>query len=131
MRVEGLLFAAGVVFFVIVGAVYGFVTHEPAGTVALLFTAGLAALTGFYTLFTGHRIGERPEDRKNAEIGENAGELGFFSPHSYWPLALGASVGLVALGLAIGWWLVALAVIPLGLSILGFVFEYYRGEHAH
>jgi len=131
MRVEGLLLAALVVFFVVVGAVYGFVSHEPAGTVALLFTAGLAALSGFYILFTGHRIGERPEDRKDGEIGENAGELGFFSPHSYWPLALGASVGLVALGLAIGWWLVALAALPLFLSILGFVFEYYRGEHAH
>jgi hypothetical protein len=131
MRVEGLLFASGVVFFLIVGLVYGFVTHEPAGTVALLFTAGLAALAGFYTLFTGHRIGERPEDRKDGEIGENAGELGFFSPHSFWPLVLAASVALVALGLAIGWWLVALGAVFLLLSILGFVFEYYRGEHAH
>ena len=131
MRVEGLLFAAGVVFFVVVGLVYGFTTHEPVGTVALLFTAGLAALPGFYPLFTGHRIGERPEDRKDAEIGENAGELGFFSPQSFWPLVLAASVALVALGLAIGWWLVALGVGCLLLSILGFVFEYYRGEHAH
>ncbi|RZS89555.1 cytochrome c oxidase subunit IV [Motilibacter rhizosphaerae] len=131
MKVEGLLFSAGVVFFLAVGIVYGLITHEPAGTCALLFTAGLAALTGFYTLFTGHRLGMRPEDRKDAEIEENAGELGFFSPGSWWPLFLGGSIGGIALGLAVGWWLVAVVAPFLLLSILGLVFEYYRGEHAH
>ena len=131
MKVEGLLFASGVVFFAIVSIVYGVMTGDPTGTTALAFTAGLAALIGFYTLFTGHRIGVRPEDRVDAEIDENAGELGFFSPHSWWPLALGASIATVALGLVFGWWLVALGVIALALAILGTVFEYYRGEHAH
>ncbi|RKS74038.1 cytochrome c oxidase subunit IV [Motilibacter peucedani] len=131
MKVEGLIFASGVVFFTILAIVYGVITGDPTGTTALAFTAGLAALVGFYTLFTGHRIGARPEDRLDAEIEENAGELGFFSPGSPWPLALGASVAVVALGLVFGWWLVGMGVIFLGYSVLGLIFEYYRGEHAH
>ena len=28
----------------------------------------------------------RPEDRKDGEIADGAGELGFFPPYSWWPL---------------------------------------------
>ena len=131
MKVEGWLFASGVFFYGAVAIIYGVVTGEPAGTTALAFTAGLALLVGFYTLFTARRIGLRPEDRKDAEIAESAGEIGFFSPTSWWPLGVASGAALVTLGLVFGWWLVGLGAIALILAVIGMVFEYYRGEHSH
>ena len=131
MKVEGWLFASGVIFYGAIAIIYGLVTGEPAGTTALAFTAGLALLVGFYTLFTARRIGLRPEDRKDAEIAESAGEIGFFSPTSWWPLAVASGAALVTLGLVFGWWLVGLGVIALMFTVIGMVFEYYRGEHSH
>ena len=48
----------------------------------------------------------RPEDRKDAEIADGAGELGFFPPYSWWPLWCGACLAVIVLGVVIGWWLV-------------------------
>lgn len=130
MKVEGWLFAAGCFFFAIAAVVYGLVAEEPVGTVALGFTAGLAALVGYYLLFTGQRIDERPEDRADAEIAEGAGELGFYSPHSWWPLAIGLCGAVAFTGVAVGWWLFLIGAAGGMLSVIGLVFEYYRGEPA-
>ena len=37
----------------------------------------------------------------------------------------------MTLGIVFGWWLGSPGFIFLILSVMGFVFEYYRGEHAH
>jgi hypothetical protein len=131
MKVEGLLFASGVAFFGAVSVIYWVFSEEPAGTTALAFTGGLALLVGYYVLFTGRRVGVRPEDRNDGDIEEAAGEYGFFSPHSWWPLPTALAAAVTGMGLIFGWWLVFLGVTALGLAIIGFVFEYYRGEHAH
>lgn len=34
-------------------------------------------------------------------------------------------------GLAVGFWLVAMGVLMLGIGLVGWVYEFYRGEHAH
>lgn len=130
MKIEGWLFASGFFFFAIAAVVYGLLSGEPVGTVALAFTAGLAFLIGYYLLFTARRIDPRPEDSRFAEIEDGAGELGFYSPHSWWPLmvAFFAAVGFV--GIVIGWWLFIIGVIGAGLAVIGMVFEYYRGEPA-
>ncbi|RJK96899.1 cytochrome c oxidase subunit 4 [Vallicoccus soli] len=131
MKIEGMLFACGTVFYAVVAVIYFLLSREPVGTTALALTAGLAFLVGFYVLFTGRRVGERPEDRIDAEIEEGAGELGFFSPHSWWPLYVAVGAAVTTLGLTFGFWLSYIGVTILGLSIIGLVFEYYRGEHAH
>ena len=131
MKVEGWLFAAGFFFFSIASVVYGLLSEEPVGTVALAFTAGLAFLVGYYVLFTARRIDPRPEDSKTAEISDGAGELGFYSPHSWWPLAVAFFAATCFLGIVIGWWLFIIGVIGAALAVIGFVFEYYRGEPAH
>ena len=130
MKVEGWLFAAGFFFFAIAAVIYGLLAEEPVGTVALAFTAGLAFLVGYYLLFTARRIDPRPEDSKTAEIVEGAGELGFYSPHSWWPLAVAGSAAITFLGVAIGWWLFIIGAGAGGLAVIGLVFEYYRGEPA-
>lgn len=130
MKVEGWLFAAGFFFFAIAAVIYGILAEEPVGTVALAFTAGLAFLTGYYLLFTARRIDPRPEDSKTAEIAEGAGELGFYSPHSWWPLAVASCAAVAFLGVAVGWWLFIMGAIGALLAVVGLVFEYYRGEPA-
>lgn len=131
MKVEGWLFGAGCVFFALSAVVYGILSDgEPVGTVALAFTAGLAFLVGYYLLFTARRIDPRPEDAKTAEISDGAGELGFYSPHSWWPLATAFFAAVAFLGIVVGWWMFILGVIGGGLAVVGMVFEYYRGEPA-
>ena len=49
----------------------------------------------------------RPEDRKDGEIADGAGELGFFPPYSWWPLWCALALGVIVYGTAMGaWWLV-------------------------
>ena len=86
---------------------------------------------GFYFLYTSRRIGAMPEDDLDAEQEDADPDYGFYSPHSWWPLAVGASVAIVAFGWVFAAWLVAVGVVTLVLSIIGFVFEYYVGDHAH
>jgi hypothetical protein len=125
------MFIGCAVFFGASDIVYWYFSKDPTGTTALALAVGLAFLTGFYLLFTGRRLPPRPEDRPDAEIAEGTGELGFFSPHSWWPLFVSLAAATAALGVAIGWWLFLIGLLGLFLSVIGFVFEYYRGTFAH
>jgi hypothetical protein len=133
VKVETWLFSSGVLFFSPIGVVYGFVTEwqEPVGTTALFLTAGLALLIGFYLAVLSRRIDPRPEDNPGGEIAEGAGELGEFAPYSWWPVALAGSGALIFAGLAAGWWLFFIGAGVGTLALVGWVFEFYRGEHAH
>jgi len=128
MRIEGLLFAFVALFVALCDIVYWFTSHDPTGTTALALTAGLGVIVGTYLLFTARRIDARPEDRPDADIAEGAGAVGFFSPYSWWPLPLAGSAALVALGIALGWWLVIIGVAFLFGSLGGLLFEYYVPE---
>ena len=118
-------------FFGAVDIVYWYFSKDPTGTTALALSVGLAFLSGFYLLFTGRRLPPRPEDNPEGEIAEGAGELGFFSPHSWWPLYVGLAAALAAFGVAVGWWLFLIGILFTFLAVIGFVFEYYRGIYAH
>jgi hypothetical protein len=131
MKVEGGLFIGCAVFFAGMDVIYWYFSRETTGTVALAFAVGLAFLAGFYVLLTGRRLGRLPQEELDAEIEDGTGEIGFFSPHSWWPLLVGLSCGLAALGAAIGWWLFLMGMLAVMFTTIGFVFEYYRGEFAH
>jgi Cytochrome c oxidase subunit IV len=129
MKVEGLIFAAFAGFFAIVAVVYGLLSREVVGTTALVLSGGLALAIGFYLLRVNSRFGPRPEDRLDGEIADAAGEYGFYSPNSWWPLPTAASAAIMCTGFAFGWWLTVLGLFLLLASAVGFVFEYYRGYH--
>jgi hypothetical protein len=131
MKVEGYLFIGCAAFFGATDIVYWHFSKDPTGTTALFLSVCLAFLIGFYLLFTGRRLPPRAEDVPDAEISDGTGELGFFSPHSWWPLITGLSAAVAALGVAIGWWLFLIGMLFVLLSAIGFVFEYYRGQYAH
>jgi Cytochrome c oxidase subunit IV len=131
VKVEAAIFNLIAVFCVIAAVVYGVWSREPIGTTALVLSAGLTGLTGGFFWFVSRRIDARPEDRKDAEIADGAGELGFFSPGSYWPFALACSAGLMGLALAFFYyWLIIIAGIALLITIGGLLFEYYVGQNA-
>ena len=131
MKVEALIFNIIALFCVIAGAVYGFWSKEPIGTTALVLSGGLTGLIGGFFWFVSRRIDARPEDRKDADIADGAGELGFFSPGSYWPLGLAMSAATMGLALAFWYaWLIAIAGIALLCTIGGLLFEYYVGQNA-
>jgi uncharacterized membrane protein HdeD (DUF308 family) len=131
MKTEGLLFAGLAFFFGVVAAAYWILSREPAGTTALVLSGGLGFIIGYYALFTSTRIDPRPEDDLEADVSDGAGDLGFFSPYSWWPLPVAFSAAIVALGVVFAMWLVVLGFFMLLSSVVGFVFEYYRGVHAH
>ena len=131
MKVEAYLFLGCAGFFGAADLVYWNLSHDPTGTTALALSVCLAFLIGFYVMFTGRRLPARPEDSPEGDIVEGTGELGFFSPHSWWPLFVGLAAALAALGVAIGWWLFLIGALAVILSMIGFVFEYYRGHYAH
>jgi hypothetical protein len=131
VKVEALIFNIIAGFCVIAAVVYGVWAREPIGTTALVLSAGLTGLVGGFFWFVSRRIEARPEDRKDAEIADGAGELGFFSPSSYWPFALAVSAALMGLGLAFWYsWLIIVAGVALLVTIGGLLFEYYVGQNA-
>jgi hypothetical protein len=98
------------------------------GTVALLLSGLLCLMLGGYFWFVSRRIDLRPEDRPDAEISEGAGEIGFFSPGSYWPFGIALSAAVTGFGLAfLQWWLVGVGMIAVVLGASAMLFEYYTG----
>lgn len=106
---------------------------EPSGSIGLLLSAVLAGFIGFFLNMVNRSQGGilLPEDHPAADIDDADPELGHFSPWSWWPLVLGASVGIVFLGLAVGIWIALLAVPLVLISLAGWVYEYYRGNFGH
>jgi hypothetical protein len=131
MKVEAWIFAICSIFVLVVTPVYWWASEDWTGTSALVMTFLLTTLIFFYLWFHARRMEPRPEDRKDGEIADGAGELGFFPPYSWWPLWCGLCLAAIALGVAIGWWLVVIGMVLGTVALCGLIFEYYRGEHAH
>lgn len=138
MKSETWIFAICTVFLVLVTPAYWFVTAgsdqggDWTGTSALTMTGLLTLMVALYLGFHAKKMDPRPEDRKDAEIADGAGELGFFPPYSWWPLWCAATLGVMVLGLAASaWWMFIIGSVLGAIALSGLVFEYYRGEHAH
>src|SRR6187399_965086 len=133
MQRESNLFAFPAVFFFVAALAYGYLTEwaEWVGLVCITLTGGMFIMIGIYFGMLTKRHGERPEDRNNGEISEQSGEQGVFAPWSWWPLVLGAAAALGFAALAIDWWIFAPALVLGVVGLVGWVFEFSRGQHAH
>ncbi|GAA1953184.1 cytochrome c oxidase subunit 4 [Agromyces allii] len=141
MRANVVLFWILAGFFAVAAAIYIVWTTlsgieanggpEWVGLVAISLSAVLAAFIAFY-LGRVHKAqgAELPEDRLDANIDDGDPELGFFSPWSWWPIMLAGSAALLFLGLAVGFWISFIAVGVGVISLVGWVYEYYRGNFA-
>jgi hypothetical protein len=140
VKAEAWIFAGCTIFLVLVTPAYWLVTDASAqtgggdwtGTSALAMTTLLTLMVTIFLGFHANKMEPRPEDRKDAEIADGAGELGFFPPYSWWPLWTSLALGAAVYGVAMAaWWLVIIAGVLGGVALAGWIYEYYRGEHAH
>jgi hypothetical protein len=131
MKIGYQLFNGLAVFYLLTAVLYWQIGGEAVGITAIGLSGGLAFIVGFYLWFTDRRSGGTlPEDNLEGEIADRAGEMGFFSPHSWWPLPVGLAMTAVGVGLIIGWWLTLIAAGVLIFSVIGFVLEYERPENS-
>ncbi|MGO1411522.1 MULTISPECIES: aa3-type cytochrome oxidase subunit IV [unclassified Microbacterium] len=102
------------------------------GAIALLFSTFMSAMIAFFIQkwHASQKGLELAADRLDADIDDDDPEMGEFSPWSWWPLVLSGAVALGALGLAVGTFLIPLAAGLLVVALVGWTYEYYRGNFA-
>ena len=127
MKIEGTLFGVYAAFLIVASVIYWYFSHDWTGTTCLVMSVLLSFMISYYLWFTSRRMEARPEDRPDAEISEGAGEVGFFAPHSWWPIAMAASFTVTALGLIIGKFLIIIGGVALLYTVTGLLFEFYLG----
>lgn len=139
MKLEGRIFLFIAAFAFLMAVVYGVWakldstdrTIEPVGLIGLILTGGLCLIVGTFFEFVSRRLEQpRPEDNPQAEISDGAGDVGFFSPGSYWPIFLALAAAIAGVALAF-WlvWLIVVAVILVIMMVGGLVFEYHIGAN--
>ncbi|QZY52003.1 cytochrome c oxidase subunit 4 [Leucobacter tenebrionis] len=126
-------------YFLLLASVYtvwNLIAHgyiEWAGSTTILLSGGLTGFIAFYLgLVKRKQGGVLIEDRLEADIDDGDPELGEFSPWSWWPLFLAFGASMVVLGMCVGFnfWLSFLTLPLVIVGIVGWVYEYYRGNFA-
>jgi len=125
-------------FFLLAAAVYSlwnYLDHgelEIVGSVGILLSAVLAGFIAFYlSMLSRSQSGTVMPEDADTDVDDADPEMGQFSPWSWWPFVIGLSLFLVFLGLAVGIWVTIIGV-PLALvAIVGWTYEYYRGNFGH
>src|SRR5438552_15411412 len=138
MKSEWKLFGVLGLFVFVAAAVYAWWTQyqtlpgggqgqvEWIGVVALILAGLLRTMIGSALWLISRRIDPRPEDLPDAEIADGAGEIGFFSPGSYWPFGIALAAMIASIAMAFQqWWLVAVGIIAVLLTTSGLLFAYY------
>ncbi|MBT1017852.1 cytochrome c oxidase subunit 4 [Canibacter sp. lx-72] len=140
MKTNIVLYSIIAVYFFIISGVYTFwciITYdgevEWAGTLAMLGGSVLSALFVTWLVLTKkNQGGVLLEDQEHSDIDDADPEIGEFSPWSWWPLVLGFGIAIVTLGLCIGknFWLSFYGLPVVLVSVMGLIYEYYRGNFA-
>ncbi|RGE18058.1 cytochrome c oxidase subunit 4 [Leucobacter sp. wl10] len=139
MKSNIVIFEILTAYFVLVGGIYTFWNIaengyiEWAGSIAIILSGALSGFIAFYLALTQKKQGGvLVEDREDSDIDDGDPELGDFSPWSWWPILLAFGASIVVLGLCIGFnfWLSFLTLPILVIGVVGWVYEYYRGNFA-
>ncbi|MFD1272349.1 cytochrome c oxidase subunit 4 [Streptomyces kaempferi] len=128
MKVQGKMFLWLALFILIMAIVYGLWSKERPSTTALFLGFGLSVMIGYYLAFTARRVDQLAQDNKEADVADEAGEVGFFAPHSWQPLSLGIGGALAFMGVVFGWWLLYFSAPLILIGLWGWVFEFYHGQ---
>jgi hypothetical protein len=137
MKSEWRLFGLVSAFLYMAAVVYGYWTKDSSpggmdwiGVTALVMSGLLTTMCALFFFVVSRRIDPRPEDDPDAEISDGAGEVGFFSPGSYWPFGLALAALVAGIGL-VYWqvWLLAAGLVAVLLATGGLLFEYYTGAN--
>lgn len=138
MRASARIFWILAIFFLIVAIAYGLLTGffeplgiETVGFPAILALSGLGAMIALYLTLTNRRHPQSASDRLDAEVEDEAGVQGSFAPYSWWPLWASMGAALVFLGVAAGWWILALGSIVAIYGVIGWVMEFSTGQYEH
>ncbi|WP_066520434.1 cytochrome c oxidase subunit 4 [Curtobacterium ammoniigenes] len=138
MRANINLFWIIAIFFFLSDAIYTifgvmYYGHpEWVGTVAIGLTGVFGVFIAFYLGRTlSAQGGTLPEDRPDANIEDGDAEQGHFSPWSWWPIMLAGSASICFLGVAAGFWISSIGMALGAVSLVGWVYEYYRGNFGH
>lgn len=106
---------------------------EWAGSIAILLSAGLTAFIASYLgLVKKKQGGVQISDRDLVDVDDGDPEIGEFSPWSWWPIFLAFGISVVVLGVCIGFtfWLTFFSLPLVIVGVVGWVYEYYRGNFA-
>jgi len=126
MKVESRVFELCTAFFFLCAIVYAVLARESVGVAGLFLTGGLSLIIGTYFRFVSRRLEERPEDNPEADVSDGAGDVGFFSPGSYWPIMMAGAAAFLAISMAFMYvWMVVVGGAVLLITIAGLVFEYH------
>jgi hypothetical protein len=137
VRVNTNLFWILGAFFVLEDAIYtiwslffsDFARVEWVGTVGFALSGVFGFLLAFYLGRThAAQGGEVPSDLPDADIDDGNPEMGHFSPWSWWPFVLALGLALMFLGVAAGIWITFIGVPIAAVAIIGWYYEYYRGN---
>lgn len=133
MREASNVFALLATFFTPVALVYTlwttYIGHtEWAGATALWLLAVMNGMAAFYLKSAKRKLDPDPGDNPRGNIADSAGDYGFFSPGSGWPILLAFGATLIVVGLAVGWWIFIIGIVFGVVALMGWSFEYFRGE---
>src|SRR5947209_7924676 len=132
MKVEARVFEICAGFFFLCAIVYSLLAKEPVGSAGLYLVGGLGLIIGTYFRFVSRRLRPRPEDDPEADVADGAGDLGFFSPGSYWPIGVAGAATLLGLSIAFFYvWAIVIAMIILLFMVGGLLFEYHIPPRHH
>lgn len=133
MKSAGRIILITAFFFIPIGIVYGVLTDfkEMVGFPALVVTGLMSIMVGGYILQHHKSIGDQPQDNDHGEISDEAYEYGFYSPWSWWPLVIASGAAVVFIGLAVAFWVIPFGAVIALTGVVGLVYEYDRGDHAH
>lgn len=111
-------------FLVITGAVYGITSHEKAGGPLLLVGAATFCYLGLVARSVVRRSEKEADGPGHADVGE------IHVASTIWPLSFAISGAIIAVGLIVDAWIVAVGALLFASSAAGWLRAVLRG-HAH